>query len=54
MMVSLILCFAVCFKIFDTNHDGKLDHSELQEMIDCMVAIRMENKPLEELVSSGP
>lgn len=40
-----------CFKIFDTNHDGKLDHSELQEMIDCMVAIRMENKPPEELVS---
>ncbi|KAL3857432.1 hypothetical protein ACJMK2_012103, partial [Sinanodonta woodiana] len=38
-----------CFKIFDADHDGLLSHSELQEMIDALVAIRLENKDLDEL-----
>lgn len=40
-----------CFKIFDTNHDSKLDEEELREMIDSLVAIRMENKDPSQLES---
>lgn len=47
----MYLLFSVCFKIFDLDHDGKLSQQELQEMIDNLVAIRMENKPHDELVS---
>ncbi|XP_052801941.1 ubiquitin carboxyl-terminal hydrolase 32-like [Mya arenaria] len=38
-----------CFKVFDTNHDGKLGEGELREMLDALVAIRIDNKPVEEL-----
>ncbi|XP_060562624.1 ubiquitin carboxyl-terminal hydrolase 32-like [Ruditapes philippinarum] len=42
-----------CFKIFDTDHDGKLGEQELREMIDSLVAIRMENKDPEQLESDA-
>jgi Ca2+-binding EF-hand superfamily protein len=52
MIYVLLLCiFTVCFKIFDTDHDGKLGEQELREMIDSLVAIRMENKDSEQLVN---
>ncbi|XP_052268914.1 ubiquitin carboxyl-terminal hydrolase 32-like isoform X1 [Dreissena polymorpha] len=40
-----------CFKIFDTKHDNKLDEGELREMVDALVAIRMDNKAPDELES---
>jgi len=34
---------SVCFKIFDTDHDGQLSHSELRDMMSVMLHVRKEN-----------
>ncbi|CAI9715032.1 ubiquitin carboxyl-terminal hydrolase 32-like [Octopus vulgaris] len=38
-----------CFKIFDTNHEGKLDKDGLKSMLEALVLIRKENNSPEEL-----
>ena len=49
----LSLFISVCFKIFDTDFDGKLSQADLQAMIDCLVALRMENKSPEDLLNDA-
>lgn len=45
------MLFTVCFKVFDTNHDGKLSQSELRDMVECLVLVTYENRPKMEMVS---
>lgn len=42
---------SVCFKVFDTDHDGKLGKDELKAMLEALMVIRKENSSPEELVS---
>ncbi len=42
--------FAVCFKIFDKDHDGLLNRQEVDAMIEAMIIVRQENRTTEELV----
>lgn len=41
---------AVCFKIFDADHDGFLSPKELKAMVSAMMAVRSETKSVEEMV----
>lgn len=38
-----------CFKVFDTDHDGKLGKDELKAMLEALMVIRKENSSPEEL-----
>ncbi|KAJ8312078.1 hypothetical protein KUTeg_009451 [Tegillarca granosa] len=38
-----------CFKVFDTNHDGKLSQDELKDMVECLVLVTHENRPKMEM-----
>ena len=48
------MCFgvlhAVCFKIFDSDHDGLLSRDELEAMIAAMMVVRKENRTQQQLV----
>ena len=46
-----VVCVSVCFKVFDTDRDGRLSRTELTNMVEAMLAIRKENKTRSKLVS---
>ncbi|KAK2185909.1 hypothetical protein NP493_217g02044 [Ridgeia piscesae] len=40
-----------CFKVFDTDHDGRLSQTELERMLEAMLLVRRENTPPRKLAS---
>ena len=47
---AIHLFSTVCFKIFDSDHDGLLSESELRCMIEAMIIVRQENCTVDEKV----
>ena len=43
---------AVCFKVFDMDHDGRLSQEELERMLEAMLLVRQENTPPHKLVGT--
>lgn len=43
----------VCFKVFDTDHDGLLSKAELEQMVEAMLVARKENKSPDEMETDG-
>lgn len=50
MNLQSIFSCAVCFKVFDVNHDGKLCERELVQMVQALLRIRQENHPSDSMV----
>ena len=45
-----MICFSVCFKIFDQDKDGQLNRSEIAMMLQSMVEVRNQTLPQNEKI----
>ena len=41
---------SVCFKVFDSDHDGMLSRDDLISMLESMLAVRKENMSVDDQV----
>ena len=52
LVLPLLVCFTVCFKLFDHDSDGCISWAEFVDVIACYLGIQEENKPPNELRDS--
>ena len=45
LVLPLLVCFTVCFKLFDHDSDGRISWAEFVDVIACCLGIQEENKP---------
>ena len=45
LVLPLLACFTVCFKLFDRDSDGRISWTEFVDVITCYLSIQEENKP---------
>ena len=45
LVLPLLVCFTVCFKLFDHDSDGRISWAEFIDVIACYLGIQEENKP---------